>query len=283
MQKHTSFIATTLLSCTVAFPALAQDETPTADTIVATVNGTEITLGHMIALRARLPEQYQDLPNDVLYTGLLDQLVQQSLLSDISEGLSKENTLVLENETRSLQAAQVFQQVAADAVTDEALQSAYDETYTNLEPEPEFNASHILVETEEAAAELLTELEGGADFANLAAQKSTGPSGPNGGLLGWFGKGMMVAPFEAAVETLEVGAISAPVQTQFGWHVIKLNDKRSKAAPPLDQVRPQLADTLQRDAIEGYLSKLEDGAEISRVAPADIDVNIISDTSLLQE
>lgn len=283
MHYRTPITLTAALLVAMALPAAAQDESATAETVVATVNGTDITLGHMIAMRSKLPQQYQNLPSDVLFNGILDQLVQQTLLSERAGGLSQANALVLENETRSLLAAQVFQEVALDALNDENLQTAYDETYGDITPEDEYNASHILVETEEEAAAVIEAIEGGADFAEEARAKSTGPSGPNGGALGWFSKGMMVPPFEAAVLELSVGEISAPVQTQFGWHVVKLNETRRKAAPTFDEVRGELSDTVQREAIEGYLSGLEDGADVTRIDPEMIDVNIITDLSLISE
>ncbi len=254
----------------------------TADTVVATVNGTDITLGHMLVLRQRLPQQYQQLPPNVLFDGILDQLVQQTLLGENVESLSSASQLTLDNEERALKAAEAIRGVIEAAMTDEAIQAAYEEQYGNVEPETEYNASHILVETEEEAQALVTELEGGADFAELAMEKSTGPSGPRGGELGWFGKGAMVPPFEEAVIALEVGAVSAPVQTQFGWHVITLNETRLKGAPPLEQVQAQLAEGMQAAAIEARIAELTEGADITRKTVEDIDPAILNDMSLLE-
>lgn len=253
-----------------------------ADTVVATVNGTEITLGHMIVLKQRLPGQYQQLAPEVLFDGIIDQLVQQTLLGDTVDTLSTGSRLTLDNEARALRAAEEVQRVADAAMTDDALQAAYNEAFGGVEPEVEFNASHILVETEEEAKELVTTLEGGADFAELAKEKSTGPSGPRGGELGWFGLGTMVPPFEEAVATMEVGTISAPVQTQFGWHVIRLNEERVKDAPPLEAVRDQLADGITRTAIEARVAELTEGADVTRKTIEDIDPALINDISLLE-
>ena len=120
--------------------------------------------------------------------------------------------LALENERRALMAAEHMDVVLADAVTEDAVAAAYEKTYAGAAPEREFDASHILVETEDEAKALVTELDGGADFAELAKEKSTGPSGPRGGALGWFGTGQMVPEFENAVKDMEVGAVSAPDQ-----------------------------------------------------------------------
>ena len=254
-----------------------------AETVVATVNGTEITLGHMIVLKQRLPAQYQQLPPDVLFNGVLDQLVQQTLLGQSGDDLSVGSVKTLENEERALRASEVIRGVAEGATSDEALQAAYDEAFAGAEPETEYNASHILVETEEEAAAIVTELEGGADFATLAQERSTGPSGPNGGQLGWFGMGAMVAPFEQAVVAMEPETISAPVQTQFGWHVIRLNEVRQMEAPTLDEVRDQLTEQLQRSAIEARIAELTEGAEVTRSTVEDIDPALLDDLSLLGE
>lgn len=253
-----------------------------AETVVATVNGTDIKLGHMIILKQRLPQQYQQLAPEVLFDGILDQLVQQTLLGETIETLPPTAQLTLDNEDRALRAAARIETLSADAVTPDALQAAYDSAYGDAEPEQEFNASHILVETEEEALALITELEGGADFAELAMEKSTGPSGPRGGELGWFGLGAMVAPFEEAVTTMEAGGISTPVQTQFGWHVIKLNETRIKNAPPLEQVQAQLAEEIRRSAIEGLIAELEGEAEITRSTVEEIDPTMLDRFDLLE-
>ena len=236
-----------------------------ADTVVATVNGTEITVGHMIVALARLPQQYQQLPDEVLFPGILEQLIQQLAISATGDGtLSTGSALALENERRQFLAAEVLGGLSEGAVTEEALQALYAERYAEAEPSREYNASHILVATEEEAAAIKAEVEGGADFAALALEKSTGPSGPNGGDLGWFGPGMMVEPFEQAVVALEPGQVSDPVQTQFGWHVIRLNETRLKEAPALDEVRDELASELQTRAVDAAVAAATEAAEIVR-------------------
>ncbi len=254
-----------------------------ADTVVATVNGTEITLAHMIVLKQRLPAQYQSMPADILFEGILDQLVQQTILGENSGALSPGSVATLENEERALKAAEVIGQISSDAATDAALQSAYNATYGGTEPETEYNASHILVETEDEASDLVEALNGGGDFATLAQENSTGPSGPGGGQLGWFGLGAMVPAFEAAVVAMDAEAISDPVQTQFGWHVIRLNEVRLKEAPTLDEVRSELVDEIQREAIEVRVAELSEGAEIVRKTAADVDPALLDDISLLGE
>lgn len=280
MFKRTRVATAALILTTMMSQASAQDVT--ADTVVASVNGTDITLGHMIALRASLPEQYNQLPPQVLFDGLLDQLVQQSVLAQTVETASPVVKLQVENQERSLLANEALTAAVDGVVTEEAVQAAYDAKYANVEPTMEYNASHILVETEDEAKALVKELEDGADFAELAKEKSTGPSGPNGGELGWFGPGMMVKPFEDAVMALKVGEISPPVQTQFGWHVLVLNDTREKGAPALEEVRQELAEELQQKAIEDIVNDLSAKADITRPDISAIAPEVLNDQDLLK-
>lgn len=284
MQKHLRIMASAVLLAGLAAPLWAQDqpEAPTAETVVATVNGVEITLGHMIAARASLPQQYQQLEDEVLYDGILEQLVQQSALAQTFEGDAPLRiTKSIENEERSLLAAEVVEGVLQGAITDEALQNLYDRQYGDIDPEEEYNASHILVETEEEAVAVKEAIDGGADFAATAREKSTGPSGPNGGDLGWFSAGMMVPGFEAATIALAVGEVSAPVQTQFGWHVIKLNETRQADIPTLEDVRENLTQELSQIAAQEAITAATEAADVQVPADLEIDPAALKQTDLL--
>ncbi|KPP86470.1 MAG: peptidyl-prolyl cis-trans isomerase C [Rhodobacteraceae bacterium HLUCCO07] len=284
MSNRLSFLAAPLLAValTGAMPLMA-DDAPNADTVVATVNGTEITLAHMILMRNNLPEQYAQLPDDVMFQGVLDQLVHQTVLMQSHEGAMPGRVkTALENEERSLMAAEAIQTTLDSELSEDALRAAYEEQYADATPAKEYNAAHILVETEEEARAILSELEDGADFAKLASERSTGPSGPNGGDLGWFGEGMMVAPFEEAVLALEVGELSTPVETQFGWHVIKLNETRLTDAPEFEDVRSEIESELQADVIQSRIDELTEEATIDRSGESDIDPAMLKDTSLLE-
>lgn len=282
MHKRLTFVAALAVSASLGLSATAQD-TPQLDTVVATVNGTDITLGHMIIARARLPEQYQQLPDDVLFTGILEQLVQQTALSDTFEGdLPARVELSLDNERRSLKAGEVIEQVMADPLDEDDVQAAYDAEYGNVEPDKEFDASHILVETEEEANAVKTQLDEGADFAEVAREKSTGPSGPGGGALGWFGKGMMVPAFENAVMEMEPGAVSDPVETQFGWHVIKLNDVRDGEAPELETVREEIELQLRQTRVQTAIEAITAGAEVDTSASEAIDPSVLNNIEWLE-
>ncbi len=253
----------------------------TADTVVATVNGTEITLGHLIQAREDLPAQYRDLPPEVLFDGLRDQLVQQTVLVQSLAHRSKRLEIVLANEERALIAGEALDQVATMAVTDAALQAAYGARFASVSAGQEFNASHILVEDEAEALRLIGLIEDGEEFADLAREHSTGPSGQNGGQLGWFGPGAMVKPFEDAVMELEVGAVSVPVETQFGFHVIRLNEVRAQPVPALDDVRAELVAQIERAAAEANVAGLMDAAEIEMVDG--IDPALVLDATLLED
>jgi peptidyl-prolyl cis-trans isomerase C len=295
--RRTGLIAALCLSA--AWPALAQDtaapvapatEAPataapatpvTRDTVVATVNGVAITVGHLIVARDALPAQYQQMPNEMLLPGLIDQLVQQTLLMQSAGTPDDRTTLVLENQNRQILAAQALAKAVEASVTPDAVQARYNQDFVNADLGSEYNAAHVLVETEDEAKAIIAELDGGADFDTIARERSTGPSGQNAGDLGWFGRGDMVEPFEAAVLEMTPGTYTpAPVQTQFGWHVIFLKETRAATAPELEEVQAEIAQTLQREAIEAELARLQDGALIE-MPEVQIDPAVLSDLSIL--
>lgn len=283
LKTPTALAAAGLALTMLSAPATLAQDAPTADTVIATVNGTEITLGEMLIARSELPQQYQTLPDDVLFTGLLDQIVEQQLLADQLENETQRMTFALNNQRRSLAAGEVITTLVDEAITDDAVQAAYEEMVAGAEPETEYNAAHILVETEEEAIAIKEELDAGADFATLAQERSTGPSGPSGGDLGWFGQGRMVAPFEAAVVALEPGQISDPVETQFGWHIVVLNETRIQAAPSLEELRPEIQNELRTAAIDTAVTGLKDSADISLPEEGAFDPSIIGMFNLLEE
>lgn len=266
-----------------AAPAPAAEAAPVApasvDTVLATVNGTEITLGNVIAMRERLPEQYQGLPDDVLLQGVLDQLIDQALLAaEVSTDPANDPIAVkvhLENERRASLAAGLVQERIARPVDAAAVQAAYDAQVAAFKPAKEYSASHILVATEDEAKAIETQLKDGGDFAAIAKEKSTDPgSGAQGGSLGWFGAGQMVPEFQAAVEALQPGQISEPVKSQFGWHVVKLDEVRDTAFPPLDQVKAQMEDQVRQQTLEAEITALREKATIVKpeaaIAPSAI-------------
>ena len=276
------FLASTALVFGLATASLAEDM-PSAETVVASVNGKTITLGEMIMMKGSLPQQFAQLPDEMLFDGILNQLVQQALLAESITTPPARVEIALKNERRQRLAAEAIDALLAAQMSDEAVQAAYDAKYAGAQPETEWNASHILVETEEKAADLAKQARDGADFAELAKANSTGPSGPNCGQLGWFGAGMMVPAFEQAVAAMQAEQVSDPVQTQFGWHVIRLNETRMAAAPDLAEVRPEIEAELQQKLIEEQLAKLAQGANIDQSAAAGLDKSLLSRIDLLEE
>lgn len=279
MTKMAAFWSGVAVITALGAPVWAEGET--AATVVATVNGAEITLGHMIALKETLPEQYQSLPDDVLYKGILDQLVQQEALSQSVKDLSPRDNAFMDNDRRGYVSGVAIQGIVQTAVTDEALQAAYDARFKDAVAQTEYNAAHILVDTEEKANELKTQVTGGADFAELAKANSTDTgSGANGGDLGWFGLGMMVKPFEEAVVAAKVGEVSGPIKTDFGFHLILVKETRVAAQPTLDEMRDELAAELETAAVEAKVKELTDAATVTRPGEG-IDPGLLKNTALI--
>ncbi|PHP28252.1 peptidylprolyl isomerase [Limimaricola cinnabarinus] len=256
-----------------------------ASDVVATVNGTEITLGEMIITRSQLPQQYQQLPPEALFQGILDQLVQQQVLADTLDETPARVEYALENQRRSLLAGEAINAMMTEEVSEEELQAAYDEAFADAEATKEYNASHILVETEEEAEAVMERLEAGEDFAEVAKEVSTDPgSGAQGGSLGWFADGMMVAPFQEAVASLETGETTeTPVETQFGFHIVRLDDTRTQEPPALDDVRDDLASQIQQGKIESRLAELESDADVTRPDEGAFDPAVLTDLGLLED
>jgi len=283
MRAITRLLLGFALGSGLALPVAAQDaqDAPDAGTVLATVNGTEITLGHVAAMRARLPEQYRQLPDDALMRGVLDQLIRQTVLMQELGEPGLRTAMLADNEVRALHAAEMIEQLAESAVSEDEIEALYAERYADQPPEEEVNAAHILVETREEAEEIVQLLADGADFAELARERSVGPSGPNGGDLGWFGPGMMVPDFEAAVMALETGATSEPVETQFGWHVIRMLDRREAEVPALAEVRGELLTALQQERVAAEIERLTEAADVQESAEG-VDPSAISDPTLFE-
>ena len=262
-----SLLAASLATVIFASPAMAQDAAPAEDPVLATVNGEEILESEVRATQQGLPQQYRQLPFEMLKADLLTREINQRLLMNAGSeaGLAddeevKEQIAALE---RRLIAETYLDRALNDAITEDAINAKYEEFIATNEPEPQVHARHILLESEEDAKAVIAELDDGADFVELAKEKSTGPSGPNGGDLGFFNRADMVAPFAEAAFAMEAGTYSSePVQTQFGWHVIKVEEKKEGAQPSLDEVRQQLVAEISRDAFNALVEDLRSDAEI---------------------
>ncbi len=281
MLKHVTYLGAAALTTMISTASVAQDVT--ADTVVATVGETEITLGEVIIARTALPPQYAQFPNEVLFNGLIDQLVQQQLLADEMGTASARIEYTLTNERRALMAADVITRIAETAITEADIQAAYEARFAEAEDIPEFNASHILLETEEDAAAAKARVDAGEEFSAVAQEMSTGPTGPNGGNLGWFGLGAMVPDFESQIVALEIGQVTDPFQTQFGWHIAKLNETRVQPRPTLDDLRRQLTSELQEAAITARLEELAAQTDVVLPEEGAFDPNLLDNLDLLDQ
>ena len=240
------------------------------DTVVARVDGEEIRQSDVMVMARSLPPRYQTQLTQI-YPLLVQRLVDFKLAGKAGRaaGLAGDDEVkarVAKAEEQAIREVYLEREIAA-RVTDAAVQDAYKVYLAANPPAEESHARHILLETEKAAREAIALLDGGADFVELAKQRSTGPSGPKGGDLGYFTADQMVPEFSQATAALEPGQHTAePVQTQFGWHVIKLEDRRKSDPASLEEVEPQLREQLARETLETVLKDLRDGAVIEIVS-----------------
>jgi peptidyl-prolyl cis-trans isomerase C len=198
---------------------------------------------------------------------LADELVVQELLVEEAkkQNLEKDPQFIQQMDLlkRNLLASTAVHKVLSEhPVSEEAIEKEYETTKASLAKE-EYKARHILVDSEDKAKEIIKELKEGADFSELAKTQSSDSSGASGGDLGWFTTDMMVEPFGEAVAKLKKGQFTEePVKTQFGWHVILLDDVRDATPPSLEEMRPQISQQLQGQMLNEYLQKLRAGAKI---------------------
>ncbi len=244
---------------------------PNADTdVVATVNGKAITQAEYNSYaRERTMHRPPSSKNpEEERKAIVNELINLELIRQdaVNKGLDKKPEVVadLENQRRSiLVGTAVRQQVENNPISDEALKKEYDARIAS-QSTTEYKARHILVSSEEDAKAVIAKLDKGADFQKLATERSSDPAAKkNGGDLGWFAADQMVQPFAAAVKTLQKGAYTkTPVKTEFGWHVILLEDTRQSAPPPFEQVKEQVRNFMQSQQINDYISKLREQGKI---------------------
>lgn len=258
-----------LLATLPAGAVLAQEDAiANADAVVAVVGGQNITEADLAFAAEDMAQDLSQMPPEERRAFLVRILIDMKVMSQAAREAGMDQTEIFAQrqkylEERALRRA-YFNEAIAGAVTEEVARAEYDAFVQQFEPQPEVRASHILVETEEKANELKAEIDGGADFAELARENSIDPGAANGGDLGFFGRGMMVQPFEEAVFALaNPGDVSAPVQSQFGWHVIKLEEKRDSAPPSFEQVAPQIQNQLLMRSFTEKVDALMEGVEIN--------------------
>ena len=234
---------------------------------VATLNGETIWLEEVMRAVEGLPQEYRQAPMDTYFDQLVAEVIDTRLAAaaGYESNLDKDKAVA---QAMKMAADRILAEAFLSAtinsqITDEAIMSAYDAFVADTASREQVTASHILVEKEEAAQEIIAKLNDGADFATLAKENSTGPSGPNGGSLGTFSRGQMVPAFETAAFAMPVGSFSAePVQTQFGWHVISVSERSVKPAPEMEAMRAQLSNNLSRQHLGRLLETLRADAVI---------------------
>jgi peptidyl-prolyl cis-trans isomerase C len=243
--------------------ALAQD-----DTVVATINGEPVTEADIQIAIEDLDQQFARLPEEQRRAAALSAIIEIRLMSSDAEekGMADNDAFQRRMKLlreRALHSAYIEQEIAA-TITDEAVRARYDEQIAATPPAEEVRARHIIVETEDEAKAIIADLDAGGDFEAIAKEKSKDGAAAEGGDLGYFAAGQMVPEFEQAAFALEVGTYTKePVQTQFGWHVIKVEDKRTQEPPAFDQVAAQFRSLLLREAYAARVAELRDGAEIA--------------------
>ncbi len=248
---------------------LAQGEAiSNANAVVATVGNEPITEADLAFAAEDMAQDLSQMPPEERRAFLVRILIDMKVMSAAAREAGMDQTEIFAQrqkylEERALRRA-YFNEAIAGAVTEEAARAEYDAFVQQFEAEDEVRASHILVADEAKANELKAEIDGGADFAELAKANSIDPGAANGGDLGFFGRGMMVQPFEQAAFALaNPGDVSAPVQSQFGWHIIKLAEKRQSAPPTFEQVAAQIQNQLLMRSFTEKVDQLMSGVEIN--------------------
>jgi len=252
------------LAQTAAEPAAETAEAAapsySVDSALAVVDGITLTLGELIAIRRELPDQYQNLPDEVLFDGIVEQIIDQMLLARaaMAAGLERRPAIAMNllNQERAILADAYLRDAVEARVTPVAVEALYQERYVEAKPSQEVRARHILIESEELVIELKARLDAGTDFAELAAEHGTDGTASRGGDLGWFLHSDMVPEFADAAFSMEPGTVSDPVKTAFGWHLIKLEERRDRQSPALDEVREELMGELIQQAQVAVVKEL---------------------------
>ena len=261
------FIAALALVFLSGPDAVAQNQI--SEGIVATVDGIAITYNDVSLVEDELMAVYGQLPEEQRFQTLVGYMVNRILASEAAKKAGLENDADVAKikafmERKALQDVYIAKMLM-ERVREEDVTAYYGKEIVNGPVEEEVRARHILLDNREAADAVLADLENGADFAALAKERSKGPSGPSGGDLGYFSKQSMVPAFSDAAFKLAAGETSPPVQTQFGWHVIRVEDRRNRPVPPLDQVRDQIYQLLISEAQRDIYDEMRAKASVDLV------------------
>jgi peptidyl-prolyl cis-trans isomerase C len=263
-----------VLAQSPAAPPAAAPAAPAADPVLARVDGIEIRQSDLEAEIRRLPDELRSVPPQMLQPLLLDQLITQKALvaAARAQGLDRDAEIrqrLRRAEEETLQQALLLREVQP-LLTEEALRSRFLRDVAARPADEEIRARHILVPTEAEARAALAEVRrAGADFAEVARRRSTGPGSREGGDLGFFKRGDMIPEFEQAAFALRPGEIAqAPVRTQFGWHVIKLEERRAVAAPTYEESREQLRQQAFEEGVNAAVERIRNAADVERLTGA---------------
>lgn len=269
-SRITCVVSAALLVALPGFAAAQTSDAPVeGDPVVAVVDGGQIHHSEFVEAQQSLPDQYRTLPPQVVFPVLLEQLIDAKLVvaKARTENLQDDEEVkerMAKLEDRVIREVYLTRYISA-LITDEILQQRYDEFIASRPPQDEINARHVLVETEGEAAAIIEEIKGGADFAEVAKEKSIGPSAERGGDIGYFTADQMVPEFAAAAFALQPGEMTnTPVQTSFGWHVIKVEDRRPAQPPGFEETRAQLVSQLSTEAMSDLVQNLRDAAVVER-------------------
>jgi len=275
-----------LLLIAAALPAFAQDEGDPNE-VVARVDGAEVTRDDVVTAIMALPPEYQQVPMEILFEPILQQVIDRKLLAEAGKEAGYEDSDAYERQMALLREEllqQMYLQAAVDeGLTEDALNAAYEayvESFKASGEGDEVHARHILVNTEDEAQAVIDRLNAGEDFAALAQELSIGPSGPDGGDLGFFKKADMVPEFAEAAFALQPGETSGPVQSPFGWHVIQVEERRQAEPPPIEQVASQLSNQIAQEIVGQKIEALRADADIEILLPeppAEPEANMESD------
>jgi peptidyl-prolyl cis-trans isomerase C len=260
------------LAAVFALALLAGSPARADDKVLAKVNGVEIKESDVALAEEELAPSLQQMDPAAKKDNVLAFLIDLQIVAKAAEDKKIENSDDFKKRLGFTRKRLMMDSLLAAegklATTDDAMKKVYEEASKQITGEVEVRARHILVETEDEAKAVVEELKKGADFAELAKKKSKDPGASDGGDLGFFTKDQMVPEFSAVAFVLEPGKISDPVKSQFGWHVIKVEEKRNRQAPPFEQVKGQIETYVTRKAQADYVAKLREAAKVERTADA---------------
>ncbi len=250
-------------------PLRAQDANP----VLAKVNGSEIRQSDLNLAEEELGPSLAQMDPASKKENVLAFLIDMKIVSKAAEDKKVENNEDFKKRLAFTRNRLLMDSLLATegkaATTDDAMKKVYEDASKQITGEQEVHARHILVESEDDAKAVAEELKKGADFAELAKKKSKDPGASDGGDLGFFTKEQMVPEFSAVAFTLDPGKVSDPVKSQFGWHIIKVEEKRSRQAPAFEQVKAQIETYVTRKAQADYVAKLRETAKVERMDKGD--------------